>query len=86
MEQFLSFLPIILILIFVIIFLLIASRKGWITFKIRGFFTSQVALYEFLTEEKQRGMDEIIELQAGDKEEDDETGEKPVPGIEKDNE
>ena len=83
MEKIINILPLILFICLLIAFLIMSTTKGWMTFKRRGFFTSQVSMYEFLAEDKQKAMDEVIEYQAGEKEEEDDTGEKPVPGEEK---
>ena len=86
MDKLLNLIPFLIFLLLLVVFFITGIVKGWFSSRGKnypGAFTAQAAMYDFLNEDKRKAMNYVMEVQAGEKEEEDDTGEKPVPGKEK---
>jgi len=86
MNKIIDLFPFLFLLLLLVVFFITDFIKGWFSSRGKTFpgsFTSQAMMYNFLNEDKRKAMNYIIEVQAGEKEEEDDMGEKPIPGQEK---
>jgi len=86
MDKIIDFFPFLIFLLLLVVFFITGIIKGWFSSRGKTFpgsFTSQATMYNFLNEDKRKAMNYVVEVQAGEKEQKDNTGEKPEPGKEK---
>ncbi len=64
----------------IILFVIISIKKGWIARSSGGIFTSQIAMHDLATKDKQKAMEYVIENQEDKNRRKEDSGEGPEGG------
>ena len=71
---------VLILIVALILFIIIAIKKRWIAPSSGGIFTSQVAMHDLVTKDKQKAMEYIIENQEDQNRRKEDSGEGPEGG------